>query len=86
MVPSISQRKGKVSRSQGAVHPYACFCFQGSFLQHIQQETGAHVSLRGKASDMDPQSAEPMHVHIEYVHETTELIITFKPLTCIVYF
>lgn len=42
---------------------------QGSYLQHIQSETGAHVSLRGRGSgwlDINgADSTEPMHVHIE---------------------
>ncbi|XP_012946847.1 proline-rich protein 36, partial [Aplysia californica] len=42
----------------------------GSFLQHIQTETGAHVSLRGKGSGFGDlggaDTIEPMHVHIEH--------------------
>uniref|UniRef100_A0A2C9LCK7 KH homology domain-containing protein 4 n=1 Tax=Biomphalaria glabrata TaxID=6526 RepID=A0A2C9LCK7_BIOGL len=42
----------------------------GSFLLHIQSETGAAVSLRGKGSGMANMtgldSIEPMHVHLEH--------------------
>ncbi|CAL1531864.1 unnamed protein product [Lymnaea stagnalis] len=42
----------------------------GSYLMHIQAETGAAVSLRGKSSGFLNMSAlesiEPMHVHLEH--------------------
>ena len=46
------------------------FDFQGSFLQHIQMETGANVMLRGRGSGMidtntGKETLEPLTVLIE---------------------